>query len=131
MSAPFVHRLRGRYAECDMQGHTYNAHYLTWLDIAHTELLRHAFGAYQEILDLGVDFVVADARLRFRGSARFDDEVDVVLEVERLGDTSLTSAWRVERDGELLVEGSIRHVCVGTEDYAKKTIPDFMRSALS
>ena len=32
--------LRVRYAECDMQGHAFNGHYLAWFDMAHT----HAFG---------------------------------------------------------------------------------------
>ena len=32
--------LRVRYVECDMQGHVFNAHYLTSFDLAHTELLR-------------------------------------------------------------------------------------------
>ncbi|MCW2828947.1 MAG: hypothetical protein JWQ67_2563, partial [Marmoricola sp.] len=41
---PFVHRLRVRYVECDMQGIVFNAHYYTWMDLAHTELIREVLG---------------------------------------------------------------------------------------
>jgi len=40
MSAPFVHRLRVRWSECDPQGIVFNAHYLAFFDLALTELWR-------------------------------------------------------------------------------------------
>jgi hypothetical protein len=60
----------------------------------------------------GTDLMVVAMDTTFRRPARFDEEVEVVLEVERLGETSLTSAWRVERDGEVLCSGTITHVCI-------------------
>lgn len=36
--------LRVRYVECDMQGRVFNGHYLTWVDMAHSEALRELFG---------------------------------------------------------------------------------------
>ena len=130
MAEPFRHRLRVRWGECDEQGVVYFVNYAEYVDLALTELWRERVRPYKEMMASGTDLMVAEMTLRYRGSARFDDEVDVVLEVERLGETSLTSGWRVERDGDVLVEGSIRHVCVSTETYTKKPIPDFMRAAL-
>ena len=45
LSAPFRHRLRVRYHECDPQGIVFNANYLAYADIAITELYRDAFGS--------------------------------------------------------------------------------------
>jgi acyl-CoA thioester hydrolase len=131
VSAPFVHRLRVRYAECDMQGHTYNAHYLTWLDIAHTEMLRSAFGPFQEILDLGVDFVLADAQLHYRGSARFDDEIDIAVALDEPSTTSLTSRFRITRAEDLVMEAELRHVCLDRESWTKTPWPDVLRAAFA
>ena len=131
MAEPFRHRLRVRWGECDEQGVVYFVNYAEYVDLALTELWRERVRPYKEMMASGTDMMVAEMTLRYRGSARFDEELDVVLEVERLGDTSLTSAWRIERDGGVLVEGSIRHVCVSTETYTKKSIPDFMRDALA
>ena len=62
----FRHRLRVRYVECDAQGVVFNAHYLAYFDIGITELWREALGSYQDMLDAGVDVVVAEAGVRFR-----------------------------------------------------------------
>lgn len=45
--------IRVRYAECDMQGRVFNANYLTWFDVAHTELLRLALGSYAALVKSG------------------------------------------------------------------------------
>ena len=77
MGEPFVHRLRVRYAECDPQGVLFNANYLAYIDHTMIELWRAAYGGYAAMLDRGVDIVVAEANLRFRASARFDEEIAI------------------------------------------------------
>ena len=126
----FVHRLRVRYAECDMQGHVFNGHYLTWFDMAHTELIRAAFGPYQRLVDeLGVEFVVAEANVRYRAPARFDDELDIAVTLDPPGETSLTSHFAVRRGEDLLTEGRLRHVCVDARTFAKTPWPEPLRAA--
>jgi acyl-CoA thioester hydrolase len=131
MGEPFRHTLRVRYRECDAQGHAFFTSYPEWLDVAVTELWRERAGSWEAMVRGGHDFVVGELGVRYRGSARFDDLVDVVLDVEQLGTTSMTTAWRVERDGEVLVEGTVRHVCIDPESHAKKDIPDDLRAAFA
>ena len=71
MSDPFVHRLRVRYVECDMQGIVFNAHYYTWMDIAHTEWIRARIGSLEELNRRGVDVAVAESSCRYLFSATF------------------------------------------------------------
>jgi acyl-CoA thioester hydrolase len=131
MSRDFRHRVRVRYAECDPQGVVYFARYPEYLDVALTELWRERIGPYGEMVEAGSDMVVAELGVRYRGSAAFDDELDVTVGVERLGETSLTLAWAIERDGETLVEGSVRQVCIDPQTKAKKPLPPDVRDALS
>ena len=131
MAAPFRHRLRVRWGECDEQGVVYFVNYAEYVDLALTELWRERVRPYPEMVASGTDLMVVAMELAFRRPARFDEEVDVVLEVERLGETSLTSAWRVERAGEELCSGTITHVCVDPQAQVKKRIPDDLRAALS
>jgi acyl-CoA thioester hydrolase len=136
VTAPLASRLRVRYGECDPQGVVFNAHFLAYFDIGITELFRAAFGGYQAMADRGVDFVVAEAGLRYHRPAHFDDELTLEVAVTRLGSTSLTTSYRVIRDGDLLVDGTLRHVLVELkrlverETDPKATIPDWMRDAL-
>ena len=131
MSSDFRHRLRVRYGECDPQGVVYFARYSDFVDIAMTELWRERIGPYGEMVEAGSDMVVAELVLRYRGSASFDDELDVIVAVDRLGETSLTCSWRIERDGAVLVEGTIRQVCIDPATKAKKPLPPDVRAALA
>jgi acyl-CoA thioester hydrolase len=128
---PFVHRLRVRYNECDAQGHVFNANYFVYIDVALTELWRDALGSYDALLAQGLDLVVAEAGARFHSPARFDDELEVGLEVERLGNTSMVCSIGIARDGERLVEGRIVHIFVRAEHLGEKaSIPDHVRQVL-
>jgi acyl-CoA thioester hydrolase len=127
----FVHRLRVRYNECDAQGHVFNANYFVYFDIALTELWREVLGSYQALTADGLDMVVAETGARFRAPARFDDELEITLEVERLGNTSMVSAIGIARDGDVLAEGRIVHIFVRADRLGEKApIPDHVRRVL-
>ena len=129
-SRTFSHPLRVRFAECDMQGHVFNAHYLTYFDLAHTELLREAIGSYQRLVADGHDVVVAEARARYLAPAHFDDQLDLGVTLEPLTTTSMTSRFAVTRDGALLTEGHLRHVCVDAAQHVKAPWPQWVRAGL-
>jgi acyl-CoA thioester hydrolase len=126
----FAHPVRVRFAECDMQGHVFNAHYLAYFDLAHTELLREAIGSYQRLLADGHDLVVAEARARYRAPAHFDDELEVGVTLEPLTASSMTSHFEVRRGGSVLTEGQLRHVCVDAAAGGKAPWPQWVRNGL-
>ncbi len=131
---PFVHRLRVRYVECDMQGHVFNSHFYTWMDVAHTEWLREVLGPLDVLHGFGVDVVVAESSARYFASARFDQEIDIEVRLESLSTTAMTTVHTFRRDEELLVEGRIRHVCVdtsGSRPWTKTPWPDDVRAAFA
>jgi acyl-CoA thioester hydrolase len=126
----FSHRLRVRYNECDPQNVVFNANYFTYFDIAITELWREAFGSYDSMLELGADLMVAEASARYRAPARFDDELEVALRIERLGQSSMTTQLSVTRGGALVTEGGMRHVCIDPRTQEKQPIPEPIRRTL-
>jgi acyl-CoA thioester hydrolase len=128
--APFVHPLRVRYGECDPQQIVFNANYFAYFDVGMTELWRAAIGSYGLMMERGVDMVVAEASARFLGAARFDDALQLEVAITRLGRTACTTRHRVLRDGEVLVEGAMRHVFVDPHTLQKLPIPDWLRESL-
>jgi acyl-CoA thioester hydrolase len=99
-----------------------------------TELWRAAVGPYTDIVgDHGVDLVVAEAGMRYRESARFDDEIEISATLKRLGETSITTAFRMERvpDRALLTEAELRHAFVDPESFGKSAMPDRVRVGLA
>ncbi len=131
MSEEFRHRLRVRYGECDPQGVVYFARYPVYVDVALTELWRERIGPYNDMVEAGSDMVVAEMTLRYLGSAVFDDDLDVAVSVGRLGETSLTLEWRIERDGDTLVTGTVRQVCIDPATKTKKPLPPDVRAGLA
>jgi len=124
--------VRVRYAECDMQGHVFNAHYLTWFDMAHTALLTTALAQpYSAIVAGGVDIVVAESGVRYLAPARFEDELSVGVQLQEPTRTSLTSSFTIRRGEKVIATGFLRHVCVNPETMQKMAWPDEIRAALA
>lgn len=126
----FAHQLRVRYGECDPQGIVFNANYLTYFDVTVTELWREAMGGWQAMVERGVDVVVGEANLRFRGAARNDDLITVSAAFTHFGTTSAKLELLIHRDDELLVEGWLRQVFVDVKTFEKTSIPAWAREAL-
>ena len=130
VGAPFVHRLRVRYHECDPQGIVFNGNWFAYFDVTLTELWREAFGSYEAMVEAGSDVMVVSAGATFRAPARFDEQLEVAMAIERLGGSSMTSTFTATRDGQLLVEGRLVHVFVDPATYTKQEIPDDARERL-
>lgn len=127
----FVHRLRVRYSECDQQCVVFNGHYLFYYDNAITELWRERIGPYQEMVTRGFDIVVAEARIRYRNAARFEDLLDIAMPVAHLGNTSMIIRPEFRVGDTVIADGEMRHVFVDPSTLAKKPMPDDIRTALS
>jgi acyl-CoA thioester hydrolase len=132
VSAPFTFALRVRWNECDPQGIVFNANYVTYVDLTVTELWRERLGGYAAFVErTGTDLVVAEIALRFRGSARFDDEIAVTLDPVLTSASSITTQIAIDRGEARLVEGTVRHVCVDAQSLAKVSAPAELQSALA
>jgi acyl-CoA thioester hydrolase len=130
MGHRYTHRLRVRYGECDQQGVVFNAHYFAYFDHVLTEVWRDVVMPYDQMVDTGVDLVVAHAQAAFKAPARFEDELDLVWRVTRLGNTAMTTRIDIQRDGETLVEGEMVHVYIDTGTNSSRPIPDDIRAKL-
>jgi acyl-CoA thioester hydrolase len=131
VAAPFVHRLRVRYHECDAQGVVFNANHFAYFDVTITELFRAAFGSYQALIDAGSDIMVVDAAASFRGPVRFEDEIEVHATIQRLGTSAMTTAFEERRGAEVPVTGRLVHVFVDPATHAKQAIPGDVRARLA
>jgi acyl-CoA thioester hydrolase len=131
MPEPFVRHLRVRYHECDAQGIVFNSNWFAYFDVTLTEWFREAFGSYRALVAAGSDVVLAETSARFRGSGRFDDDLAIAVGIEKLGTTSMVTAFTASRDGEALVEGRTVYVFVDPATMAKQPIPDQVRERLA
>jgi acyl-CoA thioester hydrolase len=127
----FTHTLRVRYGECDPQGVVFNANWLAYFDVVITELWRELIGEYSGMVEEGADMMVAEASIRFRGPARFDDPIEFRLSVASMSNTALNTRIEAWVGETLAVEGGMRHVFVEPRTNTKRPIPENIRSALA
>ena len=131
MGRSHTHRMRVAYGDCDPSGVVFNPNYLVFYDVALTEFWREFAGGYGAMMEEGVDLQVVEATLRYKAPARFDDEIDVTIEVTRLGTTSMITTGAIRRDGTLLVELDLAYVFVDAKALTKVPIPERFRTAFA
>ncbi|MEZ5894161.1 MAG: thioesterase family protein [Parvularculaceae bacterium] len=123
-----LHPLRVRWAECDAQGIVFNVNYFLYFDVAMTEWLR-ALGFKG---DKTLEFFTVHAEADYKGSAAFDDMLDIGVRCTKLGTTSMTLEAAIFRGEELLTTGKLIyvHADLGTKD--KTPLPeDFVARVLA
>lgn len=95
-----VVELRVRWAEVDMQGVVFNAHYLTYCDVCITEYWRAIGLRYpEEVVALGVDFFTRKATVEYHAPAIYDDELSVCGRAVQIGRSSLRFVVAIFRKG--------------------------------
>ena len=121
--------LRVRYHECDGQKIVFNAWYLAYADIALTEAARELFGSYDALHEQGADVVVAEANVRYLGSAGFDDELVIDVWTKSFGNTSMVLRFDVNKNGALVTQVTSRYVWVDPQTLKPKAPPTNIREA--
>lgn len=121
--------LRVRYHECDGQGIVFNAHYLAYVDMCSFEAEKALFGSHEEFLAHRTDVVVAEANLKFRAPARYDDELVVSQYLTHFGTTSLIFDFEIHRGETLIAAATLRYVFIDPETLRPQAPPDAVRKA--
>src|SRR3954451_10981204 len=130
MPEVFTHTVRVRYGECDLQGVVFNANWLAYFDVVITELWRELVGDYSGMVEEGADMMVAEAGIRFRGPARFDELVEFRLSVANMSTSALTTRIEAWVGDTLAVEGTMRHVFADPGTNTTRSTPHHIRAAL-
>jgi acyl-CoA thioester hydrolase len=121
----FVHHIRPRYGEIDMQRVVFNANYLAYCDDAADVWFRE-LGA--ELEDDWWDVMVKRADVTWDGAARLHDDLRIALTVQRWG----TSSFDVRFDGTVkdapVFTAVLTYVAVLTGTTETVRVPDDFRA---
>jgi YbgC/YbaW family acyl-CoA thioester hydrolase len=127
----FLHRLRVRWAEIDMQKIVFNGHYLTYIDTAVTAYWGRLALPYETAFHiLGGELYVKKATLEYHASARMDDDLSVGMKCSRLGKSSMVFEAGIFRGDKLLISGELIYVFADPQTQTSKPIPEALRHIL-
>jgi YbgC/YbaW family acyl-CoA thioester hydrolase len=127
----FLDRLRVRWVEVDMQRIVFNGHYLMYFDTAIAGYWRAMALPYHETMQsLDGDLFVRKATVEYAGSARYDDQLDVGIRNQRVGNSSMVLACAAFRGEQFLVGGELVYVFADPATMRSKPVPDKLRDLL-
>jgi len=127
----FSHSLRVRWAEVDRQGIVFNGHYLMYFDVAITEYWRALGYPYPDgLLQHGTDLYVKKASIEYHASAQYDDVLNVMVRVARIGRSSLQFLLEIHRGAEHLISGEVLYVNADPTTRKSQSVPEFLRQAI-
>ena len=128
MTMPYVHHVRVRYGECDMQRVVFNANYLAYCDDAADWWFR-SLGA---LLEAGEwDVMVKKATVTWDGAAKVHDDLAIAVSVSRWGNSSFDVRFDGTVEGEAVFTAEITYVAVVTGTTETVAVPAEFRTAAS
>jgi len=116
--------IRIYYEDTDSGGVVYYANYLKFMERARTEWLR-SFSIQQDDLRerFGIIFAVRQVQIDYLLPAKFNDELVVIVKVNKKGKASITFEQTVMRGTELLVKANIKIACLDVNLFKPLPIP--------
>ncbi|HKQ29688.1 MAG TPA: tol-pal system-associated acyl-CoA thioesterase [Burkholderiales bacterium] len=132
MKASFSLPVRVYYEDTDAGGVVYYANYLKFMERARTEWLRSLGFEQAELLQRhGVLFAVRSVQLDYLKPARFNDLLDVTVDVGRRGHASMTLHQRAKLSDLVLCEGEVKIACLEAKTFTPCAMPDAIAARLT
>lgn len=117
------------FGDTDQMGVVYYANYLRYFEGARSAYWRALGRSYKDLEAAGVALPVVEAHCHYKRPARYEDVLDVDVEIGEVRGASLRFVYSVYRGAELLADGWTRHAVTGV-DGKPRPIPDFMRALI-
>ena len=128
--APFVWTCTVRSYELDMYGHVGNGVYMNYLEAARIAAMSAAGLTFDRMKTEGIHVVVAAAALRYLAPAHLNNEIEVSVDVTRIGRTSVTfhQVVRNRTTSRTIVDAEVVGVFLGADGRPAAIPQDFVNA---
>jgi acyl-CoA thioester hydrolase len=123
--------VRVRFAETDAQGIVHHAAFVVYLEVARVAYLEQYAGGYQSIRDRGIEALTTEVLVRYHRAAYFDERLTIWARCTDFRGARFRYEYRIERDGELVVEAHTRHATVDRVTYRPTRVPAWLAEAIA
>ena len=112
MPQQFKTRRRVEFRDTDTAGIVHFSNFFAYMEQAEHEFLRSiGLGVICELDGQTVSWPRVNAQCNYRNAIRFEEMIDVVVSVTRVGSKSVTYGFEFFRDQTPVADGSITAVC--------------------
>jgi len=135
MSQTYQTTRRVEFRDTDAAGITHFSSFLIYMEQVEHEFLRSiGLSVHHQLEDAAMSWPRVSVHCDFRGPAKFEEVLGVSLQVERIGQRSVTYQFYFQHeDGRPVAEGTITAVCCEVQHNAPPKsidIPDWFREQL-
>ena len=130
-SATSTSTLIVRFRETDLMGIVHHGNYLTYFEAARVTYLKRRGVAYDTWIERGINLAVAEASVKYKRPAKFDDTLQIETRITEITRVTVTYGYVVRRGEDVLAEGQTRLACVGPDMRLKRLPNDVVESLLS
>lgn len=124
----FRHPVEVRFKDLDIGGHAHHSHALAYFEEARAAYWRDVVG--RPTVD-DIDYIMAEARVRWHRRVLYPQRLDVGVRVSRLGRRHFEMEYEVRSpEGERLVSGETTQFMYDYGAAATKRLPDEVRRAV-
>jgi acyl-CoA thioester hydrolase len=127
---PFTHRETARFRDLDPMGHVNNSVYLTWIETARIEFLRH-LGTFDEPDTGGMAMILARIEVDFRSAVGFGEVIEIGVRTARLGTKSFDLEYELRAADRVVAEAKTVLVAYDYNRNESKEIPEEWRQRLA
>lgn len=127
----YIHDIRVRYGECDMQRVVFNANYLAYCDDAVDSWFRAVLTPGGEGFEsIGFDFMLKTATLTWHAPLVFGETAALACSVQRWGNASFDVGIAATAGGAARFDATITYVSVTPGANTPTRIPEVVRERL-
>ena len=120
-----------RFAETDAQGIAHHASFVVWLEVARVGYLAEHAGGYLAIQAQGIEALTTAVEVKYHRAAYFDDRLRVWARCVDVRGARFRYEYAIERDGELVAEGSTSHATVDASTRLPTRVPAWFAEAVA
>jgi acyl-CoA thioester hydrolase len=120
-----------RFAETDAQGIAHHASFVVWLEVARVAYLAEHAGGYGAIRAQGIEALTTAVDVRYHRAAHFDERLRIWARCVDLRGARFRYEYVVEREGDVVAEGSTSHALVDALSRRPTRVPAWFVAAVA
>ena len=106
---------RVEFGDTDMAGIVHFSNFFRYMEAAECDFLRsRGLSVVMDFEGQGIAFPRVSATCDYVKPARFQDLLDVIVTIERIGTKSVAFVFEFSRAGEIIAKGKVTSVCCRT-----------------
>ena len=122
----FLYSTRVRFVDTDASLRIHFTAMLRHFEAAEQDFLRSLGLEFQEMHSSGVGFPRVHVECTYTGAVRYDDQLEIAVSVERVGNTSYTLAYAASVEDYPVAHGRITVVALDLKTQKATPLPEML-----